>query len=319
MSNNIKSLTSHTPAVAPTALNMQWDQITHALQAKVGPQGITFDHLAIVNNSDDLSGGSQDSSITGVIIGWKDTRELHRPSGSVKFSSADNLIGEAGPAGIRLHYPHPDCGTGENRHHKACNVTRSLLVLRGDSLMPQVLRVPPASFKQHWDFNLDLLTSGSPYCGTLVKFRFHRPNDATGTEDTEISFHAVRRLATAEVVIAKTYADVFGELTVPGGVVNDSWIRETPPETKAFQNDLREHCKQGGDVSPEPNEMPPADRDCIIEALRIDSEWHRINPKMGATTRRPWPGEFWPLDSDDIKSVTVTFHKRRGVEKKPIV
>ena len=288
MSNNTNSITSDTPAVAPTALNMQWDEITQALQAKVGPHGITFDHLVIINNSDDLSGESQDSTITGVILGWKDTCELHRPSREGKCSSS-------------------------------CHVTRSLLVLRGDNLMPQVLRVPPASLKQHREFNLDLLTSGLPYCGVLVKFRFRCPNGATGTENTEILFHAVRRLAAAELVIAKTYADVFGELTVPGGVVNDSWIRETPPETKAFQNDLREHCKQGGGVSIELNEMPPADRECIIEASRIDSAWHRMNPKMRATTRRPLPGEFWPLDSDDIKSVTMTFHKRRGVEKKPIV
>ena len=153
----------------------------------------------------------------------------------------------------------------------------------------------------------------------LVEFSFRCPNCVTGTKDPKISFFVERQLAAAELVIAKTYADVFGELTVPGGVVNDSWIRETPSETKAFQNDLRERCKQGGDVSPELNEMPPADRECILEAWRMDRAWHRRNPDARTVARLPLAGEFWPLDSDDIESVKLTFHEWRGIEKKPIL
>jgi hypothetical protein len=118
--------------------------------------------------------------------------------------------------------------------------------------------------------------------------------------------------------MAKIYADVFGELTVRHGVVDAEWVRRRPDDTKKMQREMLEHCKHGG-MSHTLNDIHPTDRECILEAWRIDSAWHRMHPRLRTGNRRPLPGEFWPLDSDEIKEVKVTVHRRRGLEKEPII
>ncbi len=230
-------LTVHQPAmVAPLrVLNSETslDLVQAAIAENVGVGGITefdFDRIKIpaggglAFNVTTLEGETAEKTITGVIALARDSRaywkvplDLSGGNTPPDCHSNDGLVGiattpqghggECAKCALAQFGSDPKSGRGQ-----ACKAIRQLFILRGDSLLPVVLALPPTSLKPAKQYMLRLAGQGVPYWSVLTKIGLEQAQNAGGIKYSRATFVFAGMLTEEQRAKAKQYSDMLKPL-----------------------------------------------------------------------------------------------------------
>ncbi len=165
-----------------------------------------------------LEGDQTAPRIEGVIVGSRDARVYYQSKEATAnnrpdCSSLDAITGEGKPGGECARCPlaqwdsAPDGGGGQ-----ACKQVKQLFMLRGQSLFPEIVSLPPTSLKAARQFLLKLLTQGIPYYHALVAIELEKAENAQKKPYGRAVFKFIRRLTSQEAAIAIQYHQMCQDL-----------------------------------------------------------------------------------------------------------
>jgi hypothetical protein len=153
-----------------------------------------------------LEGDETAPSIEGVIVFARDTRAYYasKDAGNVPpdCSSSDAITGVCKP-GINLggdcaKCPMAQYGSAVDGDGQACKQVKQLFMLRGESMFPEVVSLPPTSVKNARQFFLKLASQGVPYFHALVQIPLEKAQNGAGQTYGKASLKFVRRLSSDE-------------------------------------------------------------------------------------------------------------------------
>jgi hypothetical protein len=99
----------------------------------------------------------------------------------------------------------PDGKPGKGQ---ACKEMKQLFILRGDSLLPQVVSLPPTSLKAARRFFNWMMGQGVPHAKALIAITLERAENAQKKPYGRAVFDLVRRLEPEEVKRAMQFRDL---------------------------------------------------------------------------------------------------------------
>jgi hypothetical protein len=161
-----------------------------------------------------------------VVVAARDTRVYYKSkdAGNVPpdCSSTDGITGKCN-AGVNLG---GDCGScpmaqwdsGENGA-QACKQTKQLFMLRGTSMLPEVVSLPPTSLKAIRQFFLKLATQGVQYHHCILRIELEKAQNPQGKTYGKAVMKFVRKLSPDEIGRAeemRAFVDSFSTRVTPG-------------------------------------------------------------------------------------------------------
>ena len=171
----------------------------------------------------DLEGDTTAPVIEGVIVHVRDNRTYYqsKDAGNVPpdCSSRDGLIGIGKPGGdctkcpLAMFDSDPDGGSGQ-----ACKQSKQLFMLRGTSMLPEVVSIPPTSLKAVRQFFLKLVTQRVPYHHSILRIELEKAQSQQGKVYGKAALKFVRKLSPQEIANAehmRQFAQTFAERVTP--------------------------------------------------------------------------------------------------------
>jgi hypothetical protein len=153
-----------------------------------------------------LEGSSTASSIEGVVVLARDTRAYY-PSKELKnqppdCSSDDAITGTARP-GVSLggecaKCPMAQWDSAQDSPAQACKQSKQLFMVRGSSMLPELVTLPPTSLKPAKQFFLKLTTQRVPIHKCIVKIELHEANNAAHQKYGKADIKFLRMLSAEE-------------------------------------------------------------------------------------------------------------------------
>jgi hypothetical protein len=211
---------------APKALTLPQSEavaIHEAFAINVGSGAITeFDlqRIKIMNGAafwliPKLEGEETAPSIEGVIVYARDIRAYYatKDAGNVPpdCSSRDAITGVSKPeinlGGECAKCPMAVYGSAADGDGQACKQMKQLFMLRGESIFPEVVSLPPTSVKSARQFFLKLASQGVPYYHALVQIPLEKAQNGAGQVYGKASLKFVRRLSPSEAQRAVEFHD----------------------------------------------------------------------------------------------------------------
>jgi len=233
-----KDLTVQQPAAALRVLQSEanLDLVQSAIAENVGVGGITefdFDRIKIPSggglafNVTTLQGEESEKTVTGVIVLARDSRaywekSLEEGGGNQPpdCHSNDGIVGIGTPGGDCVKCPLAQFGSDTKvvsgatvkGRGQACKAIRQLFLLRGDSLLPMVLPLPPTSLKAAKQYMLRLAGQGVPYWAAVTKVGLEAATNAGGIKYAKATFSFAGLLSEEQKAKAKAYSDMLKPL-----------------------------------------------------------------------------------------------------------
>jgi hypothetical protein len=233
-----------TPVTALRVLNADsnLELVQAAIAENVGAGGITefdFDRIKIPAggglsfNVTTLEGEDSEKTITGVIVLARDARAFWQKSldegggnQPPDCHSNDGITGIANP-GVNAGGDCTKCplaqfgsdtkvvnGATVQGRGQACKAIRQLFILRGDSLLPVVLALPPTSLKAAKQYMLRLAGQGVPYWAAITKIGLENAQNGGGIKYSKATFAFAGLLNEEQKAKAKLYSDMLKPLVV---------------------------------------------------------------------------------------------------------
>jgi hypothetical protein len=225
-----QELTVHQPT-ALKVLNAEsdLDLVQAAIAENVGVGGITefdFDRIKIPSGGGQsfsvatLEGEEMEKTVLGVIILARDARaywqrSLDEGGGNQPpdCHSNDGVVGIGEPGGECMQCPLAQFGSDTKTHRgQACKAIRQLFLLRGDSLLPMVLALPPTSLKAAKQYMMRLAGQAIPYWAVATKIGLEPAQNAGGIKYSKATFAFAGMLSEAQRAKAKKYTDMLKPL-----------------------------------------------------------------------------------------------------------
>lgn len=132
--------------------------------------------------------------------------ETPSAAGQFAYEAYDENGNPVGPSASRApqRYACADCplaqfGSGKDGRGQACRQNRLLFLLREDSALPAVVKVPPSSLKPVQSFFLKLSGKAVPPWGIVISFGLKKTSGAANIEYAEIVPSPVARLDEASL------------------------------------------------------------------------------------------------------------------------
>lgn len=155
-----------------------------------------------------LEGDVTAPTIDGVVVAARDTRVYYKSKdgGNVPpdCSSIDAITGKGTPGGecakcpLAQYETAPDGGAGQ-----ACKQLKQLFMLRGSSMLPEVVSLPPTSLKAVRQFFLKLATQGIQYFQCILRIELEKASNQQGKVYGKAVLVFVRKLSPDEIVRAE--------------------------------------------------------------------------------------------------------------------
>jgi hypothetical protein len=155
-----------------------------------------------------LEGDTTAQSVEGVVVAARDTRTYYasKDVGNVPpdCSSIDNATGVGKPGGACAACPlaqwesDPEGGAGQ-----ACKQVKQLFMVRGASMLPEVVSLPPTSLKAIRQFFLKLATQGIQYYQCILRIELEKAQNQQGKVYGKAVLRFVRRLSQEETARAE--------------------------------------------------------------------------------------------------------------------
>ncbi len=113
-------------------------------------------------------------------------------------SSTDTITGVGNPGGACKACPMAQWDSAADSAGQACKQVKQLFFLRGESMFPEVVSLPPTSVKNARAFFLKLATQGIPYYNALVAIELEKAQNPSGKTYGKAKLNFVRRLSEGE-------------------------------------------------------------------------------------------------------------------------
>ena len=171
-----------------------------------------------------LEGDKTEPAIEGVIVLARDTRVYYtsKDAGNVPpdCSSIDGKTGQ-GRSGRRVReVPAGAVRVRAGRRRGAgVQAAKQLFMLRGTSMFPEVVSLPPTSLKAVRQFFLKLTTQGIPYHHHMVRIELEKAQNAQGKAYGKAVMKFVRKLSADEIARAeemRAFVQTFCGQVTPG-------------------------------------------------------------------------------------------------------
>ena len=220
-----------TATVALRVLNSDsnLDLVREAIGENIGVGGITefdLDRIRIPAggglsfNVTTLEGETAEKTLTGVIVLARDARAYWKKSLDESGGSAppdchsnDGVVGFGEPGGDCAHCPLGQFGSDtKTGRGQACKAIRRLFILRGSSLLPTVLALPPTSLKAIKQYMVRLAGQGIPYWTVVTKIGLESAQNAQGIKYARATFEFAGMLSEDQKAKAKQYSDMLKPL-----------------------------------------------------------------------------------------------------------
>jgi hypothetical protein len=171
----------------------------------------------------DLEGDTTAPAIEGVVVHARDNRTYYKSkdAGNVPpdCSSRDGLTGSGTPGGDCSSCPLAQWDSAQDGGEgQACKQSKQLFMLRGTSMLPEVVSIPPTSLKAVRQFFLKLVTQRVPYHHCILRIELEKAQNAQGKPYGKAALKFVRKLSPAEIANAehmRQFAQTFAERVTP--------------------------------------------------------------------------------------------------------
>lgn len=171
----------------------------------------------------DLEGDTTAPAIEGVVVHVRDNRTYYqsKDAGNVPpdCSSRDGLSGTGTPGGDCSKCPLAQWDSAQDGGEgQACKQSKQLFMLRGTSMLPEVVSIPPTSLKAVRQFFLKLVTQRVPYHHCILRIELEKAQNAQGKPYGKAALKFVRKLSPQEIANAehmRQFAQTFAERVTP--------------------------------------------------------------------------------------------------------
>ncbi len=167
-----------------------------------------------------LEGEAHEKAITGVIVSARDARAYWKvPYDQSGGNTPPDCYSIDGLRGAPLADDKPGrlCATCQlakfgsdpkTGRGQACKALRQLFILRGDSLLPVVLALPPTSLKAARQYMVRLAGQGVPYWSVVTRIGLEAAQNSAGLRYSRATFSFVSMLNEEQREKARAYADM---------------------------------------------------------------------------------------------------------------
>lgn len=169
-----------------------------------------------------LEGDTTQPAIEGVVVLGRDTRVYYKSkdAGNVPpdCSTIDGKTGKGDPGGACAGCPLAEWDSGENGA-QACKQVKQLFMLRGASMLPEVVSLPPTSLKAVRQFFLKLATQGIQYHHCILRIELEKAQNPQGKVYGKAVMKYVRKLSPDEIARAeevRAFVESFATRVTPG-------------------------------------------------------------------------------------------------------
>jgi len=121
--------------------------------------------------------------------------------------SNDAVVGTGIPGGDCCDCPNDEFGSARKGKGKACSTKRIMFILREDSLLPTVLRVPVGSLKNSRNYLSSLSNKVQAMHGVFTEFGLEKATNTGGIEYAKITFKRTGVLTPEEVKAVVAYKE----------------------------------------------------------------------------------------------------------------
>jgi hypothetical protein len=180
------------------------------------------------------AGGEVVDTIEGVIMHtsrrrayWSNPNPSEAPP---DCSSNDMLAGVGNPGGSCIACPFNAFGSAANGHGKACKECRITFLLRKDQVLPDIVKIPPASLKNMRKYLMQLSQIGLPFFAVTTTLGLEKGTNADNTAYAKVTAKMSGKLdeASVKAVIAtvRRYEGTFAAASVDAADVQGDEPKE---------------------------------------------------------------------------------------------
>lgn len=202
-----------------TAMQQNIDQLHDVVLANVGdPEAMSVFDLERIQIPTagglafPMPGGETVKSFLAVVAFWTDCRSYWSGAFSggepPQCSSLDGKTGRGDPGGDCGLCPMAQWGSDGGKG-QACKAMRRLFLMRPDSLLPQVLTLPPTSIRPCKRYMIHLLGMNHPYWGVVTEFTLERKTNPAGIAYSVIQMAVASELDAEKIAKARAYGEAF--------------------------------------------------------------------------------------------------------------
>lgn len=160
-----------------------------------------------------LSGDEAEKELTGIILDYTTPRAYWNSTDPVEGMpptclSHNSIVSQDGKA--CAHCPYNDFGSKDGESNaKACKESVLIFLLRPDSVLPLLVRVPVSSKTRFLRYSTRLLSTLTPINGVVTRITLEKATNKTGKPYAVYNFEAVSKLSPEEAAQARSFAQQF--------------------------------------------------------------------------------------------------------------
>ena len=163
-----------------------------------------------------LAGDEAEKELTGIILDYTTPRAYWDTPDPVEGTppicmSQDSIVSHDGKA--CAHCPYNDFGSKDGESNaKACKESVLLFLLRPDSILPLLVRVPVTSKSRFLKYSARLLSTLTPISGVVTRITLEKATSKAGKPYALFNFQVVNTLGPEEAARARAFAQQFMEI-----------------------------------------------------------------------------------------------------------
>jgi len=204
------------------------------IRANLKSQPLTLDLFDIVKSPSGgatvfsvpgLTGDEAERELTGIVMDYTTPRAYWNTPDPVEGTppvclSQNSIISHDGKA--CAHCPYNDFGSRDGESSaKACKESVLIFLLRPDSIIPLLVRIPVTSKARFLKYTTRLLSTLTPINGVITRITLSKAISKAGKPYALFNFEAVGMLSPEEAARAKAYAQQFMEIVNAAELVTE--------------------------------------------------------------------------------------------------
>lgn len=204
------------------------------IQANLKNQPLTLDLFDIVKSPSGgstvfsvpgLSGDEPEKELTGIILDYTTPRAYWDTPDPVEGTppvcmSQNSIISHDGKSCALCPYNNFGSKDGES-NAKACKESVLLFLLRPNSIIPLLVRIPATSKPRYLKYSTRLLSTLTPVSSVVTKITLEKATSKQGKPYALFNFQAVGALSPEEITQAKAFGQQFMEIVNAAQLIPD--------------------------------------------------------------------------------------------------
>ena len=173
----------------------------------------------------DINGDDIQKELVGVILDYDTPRAYWETSEPVEGTppncySQDSVTSFEGQPCSSCVYNTFGSKVGDS-NAKACKEFINLYLLRPDSILPLIVRIPVTSKSRFQKYLTRLIDKMIPICGIVTKISLEKATSKGGQPYAQFNFEAIEKLSPEETNYARAYGEKFADMLSSGYDVHE--------------------------------------------------------------------------------------------------